>query len=88
MYYQVNPESIIFLRTDCENGYTTVAYDWTSDNLFLIRPPEYKLLKFISDNQPVESGSLMESLSEDDEKQTLETILDTFVQKKILFSNE
>ncbi|MBI2326401.1 hypothetical protein HYU91_03370 [Candidatus Collierbacteria bacterium] len=88
MYYQVNPESIIFLRTDFVCGFSTIAYDWTSDDIFFIKPSEYRILKFISDNQPVKIDSLMDLLDDDGEKQTLMTMLETFTQKKILSSYE
>ncbi|MBI2310452.1 hypothetical protein HYU90_01320 [Candidatus Collierbacteria bacterium] len=88
MYYQVNPESIIFLDTDLICGFNTIAYDWTSDDIFLIKPTEYRILKFISDNQPVKADSLVDLLDDDGEKQTLKTMLETFTQKKILFSYE
>lgn len=88
MYYQVNPESIIFLDTDHKCGFTTIAYDWVSDDMFLIRPTEYKILKFISDNQPVEANSLMNFLANDGGKQVLKTMLERYIQKKILFSYE
>lgn len=86
--YQVNPDSIIFLDADKGNGYTTIAQNWETDDIFLIKPMEYKILKFIHDNQSVSQESLLEFLSSDEERSALKTILDVFVQKKLLLTNE
>lgn len=86
-YYQVNPESIIFLDGDRITGYTTIAYDWTSDDVFLIRPIEYRVLKYIFDNGPVERESFADLLVDQSEGQT-GVMLDAFTKKKILFSYE
>lgn len=88
MYYQVNPDSIIFLPTDSMCGSTTIAYDWTSDDMFLIKPYEYKVLKFISDNQSVSGEEVMANLTDEGEELALQTMLDVFTQKKILNSYE
>lgn len=84
--YQVNPDSIIFLEADKDNGYTTIAQNWETDDIFLIKPMEYKILKSIHDNQSVSQESLLEFLSSDEEKSALKTILDVFVQKKLLLT--
>ena len=86
--FQVNPNSIIFLDADKDNGYTTIAQNWETDDIFLIRPLEYKILKFIHDNQSVSLESLLAFLSTDEEKTALKTILDIFVQKKLLLTHE
>lgn len=88
IFYQVNPDSIIFLDADRDNGYTTIAQNWETDDIFLIKPMEYKILKLIRDNQSVSQESLLEFLSSDEEKSALKTILDVFVQKKLLLINE
>lgn len=88
IFYQVNPDSIIFLDADKGNGYATIAQDWQNDDIFLIKPMEYKILKFIHDNQSVSLESLMKFLSGDEEKSALKTILDIFVQKKLLLTHE
>ena len=87
-FYQVNPDSIIFLDADKDNGYTTIAQNWETDDIFLIRPMEYKILKFINDNQLVSQEALLEFLSTEEEKSALKTILDVFVQKKLLLTHE
>ncbi|MFZ2202223.1 MAG: hypothetical protein WAV56_02390 [Microgenomates group bacterium] len=66
----------------------TIAYDWVSDDVFLIRPEEYKVLKFIQDNQPVNTHSLMEYLTDEDQRETLITMLEIFTQKKILYHEQ
>ena len=87
-FYQVNPDSIIFLDADKGNGYATIAQNWETDDIFLIRPMEYKILKFINDNQLVSQEALLEFLSTEEEKSALKTILDVFVQKKLLLTHE
>ena len=86
--YQVNPDSIIFLDADKGNGYTTIAQDWQNDDIFLIKPMEYKILKFIHDNQSVSLDLLLEFLPTEEERSALKTILDIFVQKKLLLIHE
>jgi hypothetical protein len=86
--YQVNPDSIIFLDADKGNGYTTIAQNWETDDIFLIRPMEYKILKFIHDNNSVNLESLLAFLSTKEEKSALKTILDIFVKKKLLLTHE
>lgn len=88
MYYQVNPESIIFLTADHITGFMTIAYDWVSDDVFLIRPHEYGILKFIYDNQPIGDQSLMKHMADENERQTLKSMLEIFTQKKILYCHE
>jgi hypothetical protein len=88
LFYQVNPDSIIFLDVDKGNGYTTIAQNWETDDIFLIKPMEYKILKFIHDNQSVSQDSLLEYLQTDEERTALKTILDIFVQKKLLLTHE
>ena len=88
IFYQVNPDSIIFLDVDKGNGYQTIAQNWETDDIFLIRPMEYKTLKFIHDNQSVSLKSLLEFLPSDEERSALKTILDIFVQKKLLLTHE
>lgn len=88
MFYQANLESIIFLDSDNLNGYTTIAYDWTSDDLFAIRPLEYKILRFIYDNHTASTLSLVEYMSKDIDNENLKTILDIFLNKKIIYTHE
>lgn len=88
MFYQVNPESIIFLGSDSLNGYSTIAYDWTTDDLFAIRPLEYKILRFIYDSQTVSISSLTEHMSDDIDEESLKSILDIFLNKKIIYTYE
>ena len=84
----MNPDSIIFLDADKGNGYTTIAQNWETDDIFLIKPMEYKILKFIHDNQSVSLDSLLEFLPTEEERSALKTILDIFVQKKLLLIHE
>lgn len=88
LLYQVNPDSIIFLDADMGNGYTTIAQNWETDDIFLVRLMEYKILKFINDNQSVSLDSLLEFLQSEEEKSALKTILNIFVQKKLLLTHE
>lgn len=86
--YSVNPDSIIFLAVDKGNVHTTIAQNWETDDIFLIRPMEYKILKFIHDHQTVNQETLLDFLESEEEKSALKTILDIFVQKKLLLTHE
>ncbi|MEK7119662.1 MAG: hypothetical protein AAB889_04055 [Patescibacteria group bacterium] len=88
MQYQITPESIIFLDSDILNGYSTVAYDWTSDDLFAIRPLEYKILRFIHDSQAAPFSSLKKYMSDEIDEEELKSILDILTNKKIIYVSQ
>lgn len=44
MFLRVNALAIIFLNVDRRNGFNTLAYDYATDRVFLIKPPEYHFL--------------------------------------------
>ncbi len=59
----LNNDSIIFLdRIDRINGYSTIVYDWESDEIFKINKDDYFLLKNIQENNPINqpNGMLIE----------------------------
>ncbi|MGI6776188.1 MAG: hypothetical protein ACOX5S_02810 [Patescibacteria group bacterium] len=45
MYFKLNKDSIIFLDSDAQEGYKTIAYDWKNDKILEISPPLYHILK-------------------------------------------
>ncbi len=45
MHYILNKDSIIFLDSDAQKGYKTIAYDWKNDKILEISPPLYHILK-------------------------------------------
>ncbi len=45
MYYKLNRDSIIFLDSDVEEGYKTIAYDKKNDKMFEISAPLYHILQ-------------------------------------------
>lgn len=65
MHYTLNRDSIIFLDSDREEGYKTIAYDWKNDKILEISPPLYHILKALDS-----SGSATEK--------DLEKWIDTF----------
>ncbi len=88
MKYKINPEAVIFLDTDALNGYVTVAYDWTTDDLFLIKPHEYQILKMIDDLGVATDDILNNHLGEAVGEEVLKTILEEFVSKKIVYGQD
>lgn len=46
--YKLNSEAVILLDSDTSNGFSTVAYDWMTDDVVAIRKSEYLLLEFIN----------------------------------------
>lgn len=65
MYYGLNKDSIIFLNSDAQDGYKTIAYDWKNDKILEISPPLYHVIKAIDS-----SGSVSDK--------DLETMINTF----------
>ena len=45
MTYTLNHDSIIFLDSDAQEGYKTIAYDWKNDKILEISPPLYHILR-------------------------------------------
>ena len=45
MNYTLNRDSIIFLDSDAQESYKTIAYDWKNDKILEISPPLYHILK-------------------------------------------
>ncbi len=88
MQYLINQEAVIFLDSDVLNGYVTVAYDWTSDDLFLIKPHEYQILKLIEETDVATDEILKDQLKEVVGGEDLKTILNEFLNKKIIYGQE
>jgi len=44
-YFTLNQDSVIFLDSDAQEGYKTVAYDWKNDKILEISPPLYHILQ-------------------------------------------
>ena len=76
MKYLVNKLSVVFLERDEEKGFNTVAYHWPTDELMAVRPKEYSVLKYISDNNGADGEEL--------EKMASSEMLSTLVSKGIL----
>lgn len=45
MHYILNRDSIIFLDSDGQEGYKTIAYDWKNDKILEVSPPLYHILQ-------------------------------------------
>lgn len=45
MTYTLNHDSIIFLDSDAQEGYKTIAYDWKNGKILEISPPLYHILR-------------------------------------------
>ncbi len=45
MRYTLNRDSIIFLDSDVQESYKTIAYDWKNDKILEISSPLYHILK-------------------------------------------
>ncbi|MCX7928715.1 MAG: hypothetical protein N2558_03465 [Patescibacteria group bacterium] len=45
MIYKLNRDSIIFLDSDKDKGYKTIAFDWKNDKIFEVLPPLYYILR-------------------------------------------
>ena len=87
MYY-VNQEAVIFMPHDNLNGFTSLAYDWQTDELYLLRELEYRLVKHISDSGPVSFEDLNFLTTNDEDRQSLKNILQNLTSKKILLTND
>ena len=88
MTYSVNKDAIIFLDIDKENSYHTIAYDYKSEDVVAIRPEEYRLLKYVFENQPISEYQLHELSVDDADKNGFEELVSKLIDKNILLTNE
>lgn len=84
MNYSINKDAIIFLDVDKENNYRTIAYDYKSDDVVAIRPLEYRLLKYVYENQPVSENKLFDFLGGDADVGELAELVTKLISKNIL----
>ena|SRR3989344_5807803 len=88
MTYLINKDAVIFLDVDIENNYYTIAYDFKSDDVVAIRPLEYRLLKYVFENEPVNENQLKAFLRNDiDAKNGSEELISKLLEKNILQTN-
>jgi len=45
MHYTLNRDSVIFLDSDAQEDYKTIAYDWKNDKILEISSPLYHVLQ-------------------------------------------
>lgn len=88
MTYSVNKDAIIFLDIDKENNYHTIAYDYKSDDVVAIRPAEYRLLKYVFENQPVSENQLQKFSVDNPDINEFEELISKLTDKNILLANE
>lgn len=88
MTYSVNKDAIIFLDIDKENNYYTIAYDYKSEDVVAIRPLEYRLLKYVFKNQPVNENQLQEFSISNPDIDGFEKLISKLVNKNILLIDE
>lgn len=88
MTYSVNKDAIIFLDIDKENNYHTIAYDYKSEDIVAIRPLEYRLLKYVFENQSVNESRLQEFSKNNPDIDGFEELISKLVDKNILLIDE
>lgn len=51
MNYTLNCDSIIFLDSDAQESYKTIAYDWKNDKILEISAPLYHILQALDSSR-------------------------------------
>ena len=88
MTYSINKDAIVFLDIDKENNYHTIGYDYKSGDVVAIRPLEYRLLKYVFENQPVSEYQLHKLSVDDANNNGFEELVSKLIDKNILLINE
>lgn len=89
MYYNLNKGSIIFLDSDAQEGYKTIAYDWKNDKILEISPPLYHLLKTIDSSGSVTEENLeimFNTFSSDHD--SLKKAIDDLIEREIIIKHK
>ena len=58
MYYTLNRDSVIFLDSDAQEGYKTIAYDWKNNKILEISPPLYHVLQALNSSKSLTEEDL------------------------------
>lgn len=88
MRYSINNEAIIFLDSDKDNNFHTIAYNNQNDDVVAIRPTEYKILKRIYDLDSVTENDLIATFKKDIPQKELQDILSKLVSNNIVIAYE
>jgi len=89
MYYKLNCDAIIFLDSDAEERYKTIAYDEKNDKMFEISPPLYFILKAMDSTDSVTEADLeklIETFSSNDN--SIKKAVAELIDKGIIIKNE
>jgi hypothetical protein len=87
--YSVNRDAIIFLDSDAEDGYKTIAYDEKNDKLLEISPPLYHILKAIDSAGSVTEEELEKLIKTFSSNSTLvRTALNSLLERGIIVKYE
>ena len=89
MKYVLNHDAIIFLDSDIQDGYKTIAYDYKNDKILEISPPVYHLLKAIDSAGGVSEEDLeklITDLSSSDD--SLKKAVFALISRDIIIKNE
>jgi hypothetical protein len=88
-YFKLNHDAIIFLDSDAEYGYKTIAYDDKDDKIFEISPPIYFILKALDKAGSVNETDLeklLKNFSLNDN--SIKKAVDELINKGVIIKNE
>lgn len=87
--YELNCDAIIFLRSDAQKGYRTIAYDWKNDKILEISPPLYHLLKKLHSLGQVSEEQLKKLINSfGSEADLLEKAVADLIERGIIIRHE
>ncbi len=89
MYYKLNPDTIIFLNSDANEGYKTIAYDEKNDKMLEISPPLYFVLKELDSAKWMGEADLKNLIRIFSPNSTLlEETIEDLISRGIIIKNE
>ena len=89
MYYKLNPDAIIFLDSDTNEDYKTIAYDEKNDKMLEISPPLYFILKELDSTGWMAESDLKNLIRIfSPNSKPLEEIIEDLINRGIIIKNE
>jgi hypothetical protein len=89
MYFKLNPDAIIFLDSDANEGYKTIAYDEKNDKMLEISPPLYFVLKKLDSAGWMTEADLKKLIRNSfPNSKVLEEIIEDLIGRGIIIKNE